>query len=135
MNEMYMMTIVIHLWGTVAFLGVLAINIALLYLAKEIRVYALRMRIFMPVSASLISLLIFTGAVMMAAKHLHFTVENIVMIIFAVVLIALELKRYLTLKHADLSLNDALQTYKTKAMKILAFELLWSVAISVWMLL
>ena len=134
MNEMYTMTIVIHLWGTIAFLAVLAFNMALLYVAADIRAYAKRMRIFMPISASLIALLLFTGAIMMAAKHLSFTIENIVMIVFGVLLIVLELKRYLTLKHADLSLANILPTYKTKAMKILAFELVWSIAITVWMM-
>ncbi len=134
MNEMYTMTIVIHLWGTFAFLGVLAINMLLLYAARDIRIYARRMRIFMPISASLIALLLFTGAIMMAAKHLSFTIENIVMIVFGVLLIILELKRYLALKHADLSLENILEIYKTKAMKILAFEFIWSVVISVWMM-
>ena len=134
MNEMYTMTIVIHLWGTIAFLAVLAFNMAQLYVAEDIRVYAKRMRIFMPVSASLIALLLFTGAIMMAAKHLSFTIENIVMIVFGVLLIVLELKRYLSLKHADLSQENILATYKAKAMKILAFELIWSVAITVWMM-
>ncbi len=134
MNEMYTMTIVIHLWGTMAFLGVLAINMLLVYAAQDIRIYARRMRVFMPISASLIALLLFTGAIMMAAKHLSFTIENIVMIVFGVLLIVLELKRYLALKHADLSRENILEIYKTKAMKILAFEFIWSAAISVWMM-
>ena len=134
MNEMYTMTIVIHLWGTFAFLAVLAFNMAQLYTAADIRSYAKRMRIFMPISASLIALLLFTGAIMMAAKHLSFTIENIVMIVFGVLLIVLEFKRYLSLKHADLSQENILATYKTKAMKILTFELVWSVAITVWMM-
>ncbi len=135
MNEMYTMTIVIHLWGTFAFLAVLAFNIAQIYLAADIRVYAKQMRIFMPISASLISLLIFTGAIMMAAKHLSFTIENIVMILFSVLLIVLELKRYLSLKHADLSQENILENYKSKALKFLGFEMLWSVAITVWMMI
>ena len=135
MNEMYTMTIVIHMWGTFAFLGVLLAAMLQLATAQDIRIYARHMRIFMPISASLIALLLFTGAVMMAAKHLNFTIENIVMIIFGIMLIALELKRYLSLKHVDLSKDNAFALYKNKAMRILGFELVWSVAITVWMMI
>jgi len=135
MNEMYSMTIVIHFIATMAFLGISTANILLLWGAKDIRGYALRMRIFMPMSTVAIFLLIFTGMVLMAAKHLDFTVENIAMIIFSVVLTALEIRRYSLLKHANISLDNILEIYRAKAMRILVFELFATVAISAWMML
>ncbi len=135
MNEMYSMTIVIHFIATMAFLGISAANILLLWGAKDIRSYALRVRVFMPMSTIAIFLLIFTGAVLMAAKHLDFTVENIIMIVFSVILIVLEAKRYSLLKHANISLDDILEIYRAKAMKILAFELIGTMAIAAWMML
>jgi hypothetical protein len=118
-----------------AFLGISTANILLLWGAKDIRGYALRMRIFMPMSTVAIFLLIFTGMVLMAAKHLDFTVENIAMIIFSVVLTALEIRRYSLLKHANISLDNILEIYRAKAMRILVFELFATVAISAWMML
>ena len=46
-------------------------------------------------------MVIFTGVIMMAAKHLDFTIENIAMILFAMILIYLELKRSLGLKNLN----------------------------------
>ncbi|MDX1295676.1 MAG: hypothetical protein R3302_05395 [Sulfurimonadaceae bacterium] len=128
------MSIDIHDFGVFAFMAIVVINMILLLSSGEIRAYAKRMRVLMPVSASMIAVIIFTGTVMMAAKHLSFTVENILMIIFSIMLIVLEAKRYKTLKRLDLSEENAFGSYKVKAMKLMGIALGGSLLISAWML-
>lgn len=134
MNEMYNMSIDIHDFGVFAFMAIVVINMILLLTAGEIRAYAKRMRVLMPVSASMIAVIIFTGTVMMAAKHLSFTLENMVMILFSILLIVLEAKRYKSLKRVNLSEANAFTVYKAKAMKLMGIALVGSALISAWML-
>jgi hypothetical protein len=135
MNEMYNMSIDIHDFGVFAFMAIVVINMLLLLTADEVRAYAKRMRVLMPVSASMIAVIIFTGAVMMAVKHLSFTVENLVMILFSILLIVFEAKRYSSLKRLNLAEENAFEMYKAKAMKLMGVMLGGSVLITAWMLL
>ena len=133
MNEMYAMSIVTHNMGVIGILGVISINLMMLAMAKDIRAYAKKMRIFMPIGAGFIATILFTGAVMMAAKHLDFTIENIIMIIFGVMLIGFEARRYARLKHLNLDQENPFGVYKALAFKLLFIELGVSLAISLWM--
>ena len=133
MNEMYAMGIVTHNIGVMGMLAVILINFLMLVGAQDIRRYAKRMRIFMPIGAGLIATILFTGAVMMAAKHLHFTFENSVMTVFGVLLIILEAKRYKKLKYINMNEVNPLERYKVIAYKILSIEFFGSLLITVWM--
>jgi len=135
MNEMYAMGIVTHNLGVMGMLAVILINFFMLISAQDLRKYAKRMRIFMPIGAGLIATILFTGAVMMAAKHLHFTFENSVMTVFGILLIILEAKRYKKLKYIDLKQEEPLVRYKAIAFKILAIEFFGVALISLWMYL
>ncbi len=81
MEALYTMGLEIHTVGVVVLMGVVMFNIAMLAFSKQIVMYAKRMRIVMPISSSLIALVLFTGSIMMAAKHLEFTLANIAMIV------------------------------------------------------
>lgn len=133
MNEMYAMGIVTHNIGVMGMLAVILINFLMLVGAQDIRRYAKRMRIFMPIGAGFIATILFTGAVMMAAKHLHFTFENSVMTVFGVLLIILEAKRYKKLKYINMNEPNPLERYKAIAYKILSIEFFGSLLITVWM--
>ena len=135
MNEMYTMSIDIHDFGVIFLLLVVLFNFVLLKQADDIHAYARKMRKMMPMAGTMIALIIFTGAVMMAAKHLSFTVENILMIIFSVALIVMEAKRYARFKHHDITDPDAFERYRALATRLLTIELLLIVPISAWMLL
>jgi hypothetical protein len=135
MEEMYSLGLKIHDYGVWFLVGVIVLNTIMLNLSQDIYKYAKRMRIFMPISASLIFLVLFTGMVMMAAKHLSFSIENIVMIILIVAMMFFESKRYASLKHLNLDTEDPFKTYKVKANKILFTELSSIVAMSIWMYL
>jgi hypothetical protein len=135
MNEMYDMSIVTHNLGVMGIMAVVLINLVMLIVAQDIHRYAKKMRVFMPIGAMMIAVILFTGTVMMAAKHLHFSGENIIMIVFGILLIFLELTRYKKLKHLDFDKEDAFATYKTLALKIMSIEFFISLIISVWMLI
>lgn len=134
MNEMYQLTLTIHFWGTAAMVLIALSNLAHLRLSSDIRRYAKKMRMVMPMMGSLLFLMLFTGAVMMAAKHLDFTFANIVMIVFNILMIVLESKRYARLKHLNIKAEGAFEGYKALATKLLLIELGGMALIAVWML-
>ena len=135
MEAMYATGLGIHYFGVIVLMGVVVFNIAMLAFSQQVVRYAKRMRIVMPVSASLLALILFTGAVMMAAKHLAFNAPNIAMIVIAVVMIILEAKRYKTLKRqTDISREGAFEGYKSKAFRFLGIEMALLVAMTGWMM-
>jgi hypothetical protein len=135
MDEMYNLSVDIHLGAVVILVGLIAYNIFLLSREPDIRTYAYKMRVVIPFSYFMIFTIIFTGAIMMAAKHLDFTIENIVMIILSLYLIPAEIKRYKILKRTNPKENGAFETYKNIGFKILASELGLIMLISIWMML
>jgi hypothetical protein len=133
MNEMYDMSIVTHNWGVMSIFGVIFINIFMLFGIKNLAKYTRALSLFTPIVGTTIGIVIFTGVVMMAAKHLDFTVQNIVMIIFAIILIYLEVKRSLELKRLNKKEENAFKNYKSYALKIFILEILVILSISLWM--
>ena len=135
MEAMYKAGLNIHYFGVVVLMGVVVFNIVLLSLSHHIVRYAKRMRIVMPISSSMIALIIFTGAVMMAAKHLHFTLANNAMIVISVVMIILEAKRYKTLKRkTDITQEGAFALYKKIAFRYLGIEMTMLIVMTTWMM-
>jgi len=133
MNEMYDMSIVTHNYGVIGILGTILFNIIVLHRAKDIKKYARVMHLFMPIGMTVIGMVIFSGVVMMAAKHLNFTIENIIMIAFSIVLIVLENRRSKKLQFIDQKDPNALTQHKLEAFKIIKIEILLVLAISIWM--
>ncbi len=133
MNEMYDMSIVTHNFGVMGILAVIFINVMMLLGAKELNAYRRKMMLFTPIGSTMLGVVLFSGVVMMAAKHLEFTVENIVMIVIGVVLIVLEVRRMKKLKYLNSKDEGVLQKYKSEAMTILQIEVALVLAISAWM--
>lgn len=133
MNEMYEMSIVMHNYSVYGILAVILLNFLMLVRADDIRAYERFVTLFMPIGMTVIGAVIFTGVVMMAAKHLDFSVENIVMILFSVVLIVLENIRSKKLQRVDKKLPDAVEIHKKEAYKIFAMEVFVVLSISIWM--
>ncbi|ADR34966.1 hypothetical protein Sulku_2306 [Sulfuricurvum kujiense DSM 16994] len=135
MEAMYTAGLNIHYFGVIVLMGVVLFNIVMLSLSHHIVRYSKRMRIVMPISSSLIALILFTGAVMMAAKHLHFTFANSAMIVIGILMIILEAKRYKTLKRkTDITQEGAFALYKKKAFRFLGIEMSLLIAITLWMM-
>ena len=134
MNEMYNMGLSLHSIGGIALVGVVFLNIFMLRIAKDLQKYKRLMSIFLlPLTATVIGLDIFTGVIMMAAKHLDFTIANIVMIIISIILIVLEAKRAKSLKYINPNKDRALEAYKGYGIKLLYIEAAWVLVIFIWM--
>ena len=133
MNEMYDLSIVTHNYGVIGIWLVVLVNLFMLMRANEIGKYKRSMQLFTPIGSLAIASVIFTGVIMMAAKHLEFTLENIAMIFIALAFIVLEVKRAKTLKYTSTKEKDALKNFKVYALKILATEALMTLLISLWM--
>ena len=134
MNEMYSMGLSLHTVGGIALVGVIFLNIFFLRRAKDLQKYKRLMSIFLlPFTATVIGIEIFTGVIMMAAKHLDFTIENIVMIIVSILLIVLEAKRAKSLKYMNPKKERALEGYKVYGIKLLYIEIAWTFVIFIWM--
>jgi hypothetical protein len=135
MEAMYTLGLNIHIVGVLILLGVVLFNVATLVFSKEIYAYARRMRIVMPISSSLLFLLLFTGSIMMAAKHLVFDSSNIMMILGTIVIIYLEIKRYRVLRHqTNASDANSFKEYKVKALRYLGMEVIILLSLSIWMI-
>ena len=123
MNEMYSMGLSIHSLGTVILLGVLVLNFVVIQKSTSFEKYRRLNSVFLlPLTATILGVSFFTGVIMMAAKHLDFTLANLVMIFVSFVLIVLERKR-----------SKALNAYKTFGVKILGIEMLLVLVMSIWM--
>jgi len=134
MNEMYNMGLDLHSWSAIAVLVMIFINLFLLISAKELKKYKrIHALYLMPMVITVLGSLLFTGIVMMAAKHLHFTIENIVMIIVAIILIVLEAKRVKALKYLSTKKEHALAAYKPFARTLLQIEFVLVFLVSLWM--
>lgn len=135
MNEMYNMSIVTHYYSVIGILIVIFVNYLMLRRAVNTKDYQRQMSLFTPIGSIAIGGILFTGIVMMAAKHLDFTLENIIMIVFSLVIIYLEVKRAKGLKYLNPKVDNALESFKRYASFILLAELLLTLSISLWMLL
>lgn len=134
MNEMYNMGFDIHSIGGIALVSVLFLNIFMLRIAKDLRKYKRLMSIvLLPLTATVIGLDIFTGVIMMAAKHLDFTISNIIMIVISLLLIVLEVKRAKMLKYMNPNKERSLEAYKNYGIKLLYIETAWVLVIFIWM--
>jgi len=134
MNEMYNMGLSLHSWSAVAVLVMIFINLFVLISADDLKKYKKAHALYWwPLEITVLGSLIFTGIVMMAAKHLHFTIENIVMIVLAVILIVLEAKRLKALKYLSTTKEHALAAYKPFARTILQIEFVLVLLMSLWM--
>lgn len=134
MNEMYNMGLSLHSFGAVAILVVIFANLFILLSYKDLEKYRRMMSIALtPLTSSVLGLVLFTGVVMMAAKHLEFTIENIVMILISIIFIVLEVKRLKTLKYINAKKERAFDIYKGFARRILQLEFILTLLISLWM--
>jgi len=134
MNEMYNMGLSLHSVGSVAILAVIILNLFLLISYKELLKYRKLLSVFItPLTYTTLGYVIFTGIIMMAAKQLDFTLENIVMILIAIVYIGLEVKRLKSLKYLNSEKERAFDAYKPIARTILQVQFILVLLVSIWM--
>lgn len=130
MNEMYELSIVAHYYSVLGVVVMILLNMFFVYKMGNIILYKRQMSIFSPISILPLSSVIFTGVVMMAAKHLDFTLENVMMILFAFAMIILEVKRARVIKYVK---GDSVKELQKNLYTILMIEILLVLSISIWM--
>lgn len=123
MNEMYSLTLDIHIFAIFAFALLNIFNGYSLFKATDMKIYSIKMRMYVPISLMLLISMFFTGIVMMASKWLPFDWFNILMIFANINLIAFEIYRYQRLKRVDPRELQSIQNYKNIIFKIFASEL------------
>ena len=134
MNEMYNMGLSLHSIGTVFILVMIFLNMFIVLSYKDLKKYKrINSIVAWPLTFTMLAMVIFTGVIMMAAKHLDFTFANIVMIIVSIIIIVLEAKRIKSLKYLSDVKDHAFNTYKPIARTILQIEFLLVLLLSIWM--
>ncbi|MEE8588854.1 MAG: hypothetical protein V3S80_05850 [Sulfurimonadaceae bacterium] len=129
------MSLSIHWVSVFLLVAIFAASLWQLERANDVMAYLRKMRIQGPLILMAMFAPIFTGMVMMAAKHLEFTIPNIAMIVLSIVLIFFEIKRSRPLKYASIIEEGAFEKYKKDAKTILVSEIGLIVLISIWMYL
>ena len=134
MNEMYSMGLVLHSVSAVTVLVVVFMNLFLLISYQDLEKYKRINSIFLtPLTVTILGIVIFTGVIMMAAKHLDFTLANIVMIVISITFIVLEVKRIKALRYLNEKKERAFEAYKPFARRLLQIEFVIALLISFWM--
>jgi len=134
MNEMYNMSIVAHYYSVVAVFLSILLNLVMLIKADNIEKHKRFVTLYNPIGGTFMGGIIFTGVVMMAAKHLNFSIENILMILIAIYMIYLDFKRNKALKIIRTDYHSSFQFYRLFAMRMLVMQMLVLLAMSIWML-
>ena len=93
MNEMYEMSQILHIYLVLGLLHVVLAMVLVHKFAKDFKLYVKSIKILMIFHISLASAVVFTGAIMMAVKHLSLTPANLLMIVTVFIISALEIKR------------------------------------------
>jgi len=134
MNEMYSLGLSLHSLTALAMLGVVFMNLFLLMSNSDLKKYKrLHSVVLWPITFTVFGITIFTGVIMMAAKHLDFSFANIVMILIAIIYIALEVKRVKSLKYLSDIKEHAFNAYKPIARTILQAEFILILLLSLGM--
>ncbi len=121
MEYMYNLGVLAHSYSVYGILLVILINFIVIF--KETDLHKLRrfMIIFTPMGSVMLASAIFTGVILMAAKHLAFESANILMIIVGILLIVLEAKRSKALRYIK---QKELIEYKKTAYSLLGIEVI-----------
>ena len=123
MNEMYEMSQSIHIYSVIFMLLSLIILMIMHKLNLEQEKFVKNVSIVSVFHTSFLGAVGLTGMIMMAAKHLSFTMANIFMIIGLVVIIVLEVKRNKILKMVVKLQRVELDIYKRVAFNYELIEL------------
>ena len=134
MNEMYNMGLSLHSISGVAVLAVIFLNLYFLISMNDLKKYKkFNSVVLWPLTFTTLGIILFTGVIMMAAKHLDFSFANIIMIIISIIYIALEAKRIKSLKYLSEKKDHAFNAYKPIARTLLQVEFIMVLLLSLGM--
>ncbi len=124
MEKMQSTIIQMHIWPLVALALLVAVNIVVIVMQKDDRKLKKYLRIQAIAWITLMSMVVFTGAAIMAWLHMSFRIKILAMIAAAVAVSFLELRRHLATKKARAG-QACFTKFRHKVLRYYIFELLW----------
>ena len=124
MDNMQHLMLQLHVWPVAALAALVVSNLVVLMTQKEDRKLKKYLRIQAIAWITLMSMIVFTGAATMATLRMHFTVSILMMIVAALALISLEVRRHLVLNKARCD-EECFAQARRKMIRYYVFELLW----------
>ena len=128
--ELHTMMLQLHLWPLWLLAGLIVLNIVVIALQKDDRKLKKYLRIQAIAWITLLSMVIFSGAAIMATLRIWFDLKIDMMILTALALSFLELRRHLVLKNARPA-QVCFAKARRKMLQYYIFELLWILMIVV----
>ncbi len=128
--ELHTMMLQLHLWPLWLLAGLIVLNIVVIALQKDDRKLKKYLRIQAIAWITLLSMVIFSGAAIMATLRIWFDLKIDMMILTALALSFLELRRHLVLKNAKPD-QVCFAKARRKMLQYYIFELLWILMIVV----
>ena len=124
MDNMEHLMLQLHVWPVAALAALVVLNLVVLATQKEDRKLKKYLRIQAIAWITLMSMIVFTGAATMATLRMDFTLSIGMMIVAALALISLEVRRHLVLKKARCD-RECFARARKKMLRYYIFELLW----------
>ncbi len=114
----------LHIWPVVGLALLVFLNILVILKQSDDRKLKKYLRIQAIAWTTLMSMIAFTGATIMAFMHLDFTVKIVLMIVAAVALSSLELRRHYLVKDARPG-NECFAEVRKKALRYYLYQVAW----------
>ncbi|BBG64908.1 hypothetical protein NNO_0206 [Hydrogenimonas sp.] len=118
------MALEIHIASVIVLALIIAADIAAIFIQKDDWKLKKYLRIQATAWSTVLSMVIFTGMIMMTVMKTGFTVKVIVMIAASLALITLEVRRHLDLKRAKID-SECFEKFRKRALRYYIFELVW----------
>jgi hypothetical protein len=117
MNQMYAMSVDIHLFSVLALMIIMLVMMLLHTSKNDLGLLVTKIQGVTIVYLCFLGFAVLTGAIMMAAQHLSFTPANLLMVLAAFAVLILEIKRNKALVKTIKYMQMSPKTYKRIAFR------------------
>jgi len=118
----------LHIWPVVALVILIVLNIVVILVQKDDFKLKKYLRIQATAWTTLMSMIVFTGATLMAFYHLNFTIKIIAMIVAVVAMSSLEIRRHLLIKRSRPN-QECFADVRKKVLRYYIMQGLWMLMI------
>jgi len=118
----------LHIWPVVALVTLIVLNIVVILVQKDDFKLKKYLRIQATAWTTLMSMIVFTGATLMAFYHLNFTIKIIAMIVATVAMSSLEIRRHLLIKRLRPN-QECFADVRKKVLRYYVMQGLWMLMI------
>jgi len=114
----------LHIWPAVVLAVLIALNIVVIATQKDDIKLKKYLRIQATAWTTLMSMIVFTGATIMAFYHLNFTIKIISMIVAVIAMSSLEIRRHIILKRSRPG-QECFVNVRKKVLRFYVMQMLW----------